>query len=74
MPVAHSVLNVKALVGTFNQKKALGGAFSVIVKTSRTFVSSSSLNAYERLSMHGNWQCSFHIRFQFQVLLGVLNI
>ena len=27
---AKSVLNVKALVGTFNQKKALEGAFSVI--------------------------------------------
>ena len=30
----NSVLNVKALVGTFNQEKALVGAFSVIVKTS----------------------------------------
>ena len=28
-----SVLNVKVLVGTFNQEKALVGAFSVIVKT-----------------------------------------
>ena len=28
----NSVLNVKALVGTFNQEKALEGAFSVIVK------------------------------------------
>ena len=27
------VLNVKALVGAFNQEKALVGAFSVIVKT-----------------------------------------
>ena len=27
------VLNVKALVGAFNQEKALEGAFSVIVKT-----------------------------------------
>ena len=26
-------MNVKALVGTFNQEEALGGAFSVIVKT-----------------------------------------
>ena len=33
MPVQHSVLNVKALVGAFNQEKALVGAFSVIVKT-----------------------------------------
>merc|ERR1711994_255922 len=32
-PVQHSVLNVKALVGAFNQEKALIGAFSVIVKT-----------------------------------------
>ena len=31
-PVYHSVLNVKALVGTFNQEKALVGAFSVIVQ------------------------------------------
>ena len=30
----HSVLNVKALVGAFNQEKALVGAFSVIMKTS----------------------------------------
>ena len=28
----NSVLNVKALVGAFNQKKALVGTFSVIVK------------------------------------------
>ena len=27
------VINVKALVGTFNQEKALVGAFSMIVKT-----------------------------------------
>ena len=30
--VSYSVLNVKALVGAFNQKKALVGAFSVIVQ------------------------------------------
>ena len=29
----HSVLNVKALLGSFNQEKALVGAFYVIVKT-----------------------------------------
>ena len=29
----NSVLNVKALVGAFNQEKALVGAFSVIAKT-----------------------------------------
>ena len=33
-----SVLNVKALVGAFNLEKALVVAFSVIVKSSRTFV------------------------------------
>ena len=31
--IVDSVLNVKALVGTLNQEKALLGAFSVIVKT-----------------------------------------
>ena len=31
------VLNVKALVGSFNQEKALVGAFSVIVKTDGSF-------------------------------------
>ena len=34
----NSVLNVKALVGIFNQEKALVEAFSVIVKSLRTFV------------------------------------
>ena len=29
----NSVLNVKAVVGAFNQEKTLEGAFSVIVKT-----------------------------------------
>ena len=33
MSLQHSVLNVKALVGAFNQENALVGAFSVIVKT-----------------------------------------
>ena len=37
MPVQHSVLNVKVLVGAFNQEKALAGAFSVIVKTEGSF-------------------------------------
>ena len=31
--LTNPVLNVKALVGAFNQEKALVGAFSVIVKT-----------------------------------------
>ena len=34
----YFVLNVKALVCAFNQEKALVWAFSVIVKSSRTFV------------------------------------
>ena len=38
LPVFHSVLNVKALVGTFNQENAL----SVIVKYSGNFVGSSN--------------------------------
>ena len=33
----NSVLNVKALVGTFNQEKALVGAFSMNVKTDGSF-------------------------------------
>ena len=38
-----SVLTVKALLGAFNEERALIGAFSVIVKYSRTFVCSSSV-------------------------------
>ena len=34
---------IASLVGAFNQEKALGGAFSVIVKTSGTFVWSSTV-------------------------------
>ena len=34
----NNVLNAKALVGFFNQEKALVGAFSVIVKSLRPFV------------------------------------
>ena len=36
--IMFNVLNVKALVGGFNQEKALAGAISVIVKSSRTSV------------------------------------
>ena len=36
-PVQHSVLNLNALVGSFNPEKALVGAFSVIVKTDGSF-------------------------------------
>ena len=32
--VSYNVLNVKALLGAFNQEKALVGAFSVHIKTS----------------------------------------
>ena len=47
-PVQHSVLNVKALVGTFNQEKALVGAFSVIVKPDcETDRSSAALEVME---------------------------
>ena len=35
--LAYSVLNVKALVGAFNQEKALVGALLVIAKSSRIF-------------------------------------
>ena len=38
----NSVLNVKALVGAFNQEKALVGAFSVIVQLRRLIVYSTS--------------------------------
>ena len=36
-PVQHSVLNVKALVGTFKQERALVGALFVIVKRDGSF-------------------------------------
>ena len=39
----NSVLNVKVSVGAFYKGKALIGAFNVILKSSRTFVSSSRL-------------------------------
>ena len=35
---------MKALVGAFNQEEALVGALSVIMKSSRTFVWSSTLH------------------------------
>ena len=52
----NRVFNVKVLIiGTFNQKKALEGAFSVIVKlqTSQRFVSSSSSIGYD--AMRPRW-------------------
>ena len=51
-PVYPSVLNLKALVGAFNQEKVLVGAFSVIVKADRSFAAliencvSSSVNYF----------------------------
>ena len=38
----NSVINVKAVVATFNQEKALVGAFSVITNLRIVFVSSST--------------------------------
>ena len=38
----NSVLNVKALIGAFNQEKALVGAFSVIVQFHRLIVYGTS--------------------------------
>ena len=37
----NSVLNVKVLVGAFNQEKAIVAAFSVIVKSSRNLLEPS---------------------------------
>ena len=54
MPVEHSVLNVKELLGPFNQVEALVlvGAFPVIMQlqTSQRFVSSSTVYATSSLS------------------------
>ena len=51
----NSVLNAKGLVGTFNQEKALVGAFSVIVKSSQEY-----LRTAEKLQMTGD-VCSPHV-------------
>ena len=50
--LAYRLLNVKAPVGTFNKEKVLVGAFSVIVKSSWTFVSSSNTDAASPLFIH----------------------
>ena len=42
--LSRSVLNVKALVGTFNQEKAIVGAFFMIVISLRTLVWSFTAN------------------------------
>ena len=44
-----SVLNVKALVGALNQEKDIIVAFSVIVKSLRTFVGSSIGNKDDKI-------------------------
>ena len=51
MPVYHSVLKVKILVGAFNKEKVLVGPFSMNVKlqSSRKFVASSIRNIYLHL-------------------------
>ena len=41
----YSVLNAKVLVANINREMALVGAFSMIVKTSRRFVSISSAHS-----------------------------
>ena len=41
----NNVLNVKVLVGAFNQEKALVGAFSVIVQLHQLIVYSTTDNA-----------------------------
>ena len=42
----NSVLNMKALVGAFNQEKALVGVFSVIVKTEGTLLMTVHFNNF----------------------------
>ena len=42
--LVNSVLNVNVVVSAFNQEKSRVGAFSMIVKISRTFVFSSDCN------------------------------
>ena len=42
----NSVLNVKAVVGTLNQEKALEGAFSMIVQLHRLIVCSTNLKMF----------------------------
>ena len=52
-----SVLNVKVLVGAFNQEKALQGAFSVIVKSSFEAIQSYTQTGLSKLaSMFAKWR------------------
>ena len=62
----NSVLNVKALVGSFNQEKAFSGTISVIVTSSRTFVQSSirlvsHLNSDLKLAVLSEQRCFLYI-------------
>ena len=54
IPFSHllTVLNVKVLVGAFNQKKALEGAFSVIVKPMNRFTALNAESASSILALH----------------------
>ena len=49
----HSVLNVNALIGAFNQEKALVGAFSMNLKSSGTFGLSEAGPAWPWPDRHG---------------------
>ena len=49
--VQHSILKVKALDSTFNQEKALVGAFSVIVKTDGSFAALLSVDVFRTRSV-----------------------
>ena len=46
--LTNSVLNVTVVVAAFNQEKVVVGAFSVIVKSSQTFVCSSTAQPIQR--------------------------
>ena len=65
-PILHSVLNVKALVGAFNQDKALVGAFSVIVKTD---CKTDGLSAALKKIMFGHWRFNSILLFQKSILI-----
>ena len=65
--VSYSVLNVKALVGAFNQEKALLGAFSVIVQPvvepmDRFAAHLSSLISYYTCDMTNEASFMLHLR------------
>ena len=51
----NRVLNVKALVASFNQEKALVGAFSMIVQLRRLIVNSTNLVSGSPAPAPGHW-------------------